>query len=50
VDDVAPVTGSFAPQGEGGVQRHLLGPAQSAGRDVLVIEPEGLFDFLAQRS
>jgi purine-binding chemotaxis protein CheW len=50
VDDVAEVTGTFEPQGAVGVQAHLLGPAQSAGRGVLVIEPEGLFDFLSQRA
>ena len=48
VDDVAEVTGAFEPQGTVGAQAHLLGPAQSAGRSVLVIEPEGLFDFLSQ--
>jgi purine-binding chemotaxis protein CheW len=49
VDDVADATGEFAPQAEGGVRRHLLGPVQAGGRSVLVIEPEGLFDFLGQR-
>src|SRR5690349_6930531 len=49
VDDVAPVTGSFEPQGASGVHLHLLGPAQAADRSVLVLEPEGLFDFLSRR-
>ena len=50
VDDVTSVTGHFAPQGEGGVHAHLLGPVDAGGRSVLVIEPEGLFDFLSQRT
>jgi len=50
VDDVAPVTGTFEPQGTGGIQAHLLGPVDAAGRSVWVLEPEGLFDFLSQRT
>jgi purine-binding chemotaxis protein CheW len=49
VDDVADATGEFLPHGDSGVRRHLLGPVQAGGRSVLVIEPEGLFDFLGQR-
>jgi purine-binding chemotaxis protein CheW len=50
VADVTPVTGSFEPQGTSGIHAHLLGPAEAAGRSVQVLEPEGLFDFLSQRT
>ena len=49
VDDVAEATGEFTPHGEAGVRKHLLGPVQAGGRSVLVLEPEGLYDFLGQR-
>ncbi|ADO73681.1 chemotaxis protein CheW [Stigmatella sp. ncwal1] len=48
VAGVSPVTGSLEPLGASGVHVHLRGPAKGAQRDVAVIEPEGLFDYLSQ--
>jgi purine-binding chemotaxis protein CheW len=48
VAGVSQVTGSLEPLGASGVHVHLRGPAKGAQRDVAVIEPEGLFDYLSQ--
>lgn len=50
VAGVSAVAGKTDPLGSGGVHVHLRGPAKAAvgGQEVAVIEPDGLFDFLAQ--
>lgn len=48
VAGVSQVTGTLDPLGASGVHVHLRGPAKGAQRDVAVIEPEGLFDYLSQ--
>jgi purine-binding chemotaxis protein CheW len=48
VAGVSQVTGALEPLGASGVHVHLRGPAKGAQRDVAVIEPEGLFDYLSQ--
>ncbi|SET63749.1 chemotaxis protein CheW [Stigmatella erecta] len=48
VAGVSQVTGTLEPLGASGVHVHLRGPAKGAQRDVAVIEPEGLFDYLSQ--
>lgn len=50
VAGVSAVTGKLDALGTSGVHVHLKGPAQAAvgGQEVAVIEPDGLFDFLAQ--
>lgn len=48
VAGVAVVTGKQDPLGAAGVQQHLRGPARAGDKDVAVIEPEGLFEFLSQ--
>lgn len=48
VAGVSAVSGTLEPLGASGVQVHLRGPARSANRDVAVIDPEGLFDYLSQ--
>jgi purine-binding chemotaxis protein CheW len=50
VAGVSSLTGKLDPLGGTGVHVHLRGPAKSATREVAVIEPEGLFDFLSQGS
>lgn len=42
------LTGDPQRLGDSGVQAHLSGPAQAPVGDVAVIEPEGLFEFLAR--
>lgn len=48
VAGVSALTGAMDPLGKSGVHLHLRGPAQASTQDVAVIEPDGLFDFLAQ--
>ncbi|WP_225410470.1 chemotaxis protein CheW [Stigmatella hybrida] len=48
VAGVSQVTGTLEPLGASGVHVHLRGPAKGAQRDVAVIEPDGLFDYLSQ--
>lgn len=45
---VSQVSGRLEPLGEAGPQQHLRGPARTDKADVAVVDPEGLFDFLAQ--
>ena len=46
VAGVTEVDGSQAPLG-GGVKAHLRGPVRAALGDVVVVDPEGLFEFLS---
>lgn len=50
VAGVSPVNGKSDALGGAGVHVHLRGPAEATvgGQQVAVIEPDGLFDFLAQ--
>lgn len=48
VAGVSAVEGPREPLGQSGVQLHLRGPAKAASNTVAVIEPEGLFELLAQ--
>lgn len=50
VAGVSAVTGKLDALGSAGVHLHLRGPAQATvgGQEVAVIEPDGLFDYLAQ--
>lgn len=50
VAGVSAVSGKMDVLGSAGVHLHLRGPAQAAtgGHEVAVIDPDGLFDFLAQ--
>lgn len=50
VAGVSALSGKFDALGGAGVHVHLRGPAQAVngGQEVAVIEPDGLFDFLAQ--
>ena len=48
VAGVSVLQGNFEPLGTTGIQAHLRGPAKAPAGDVAVIEPEGLFEFLAQ--
>ena len=48
VAGVSVVTGKLDPMGATGVQQYLHGPALAGGRDVAVIDPEGLFELLSQ--
>jgi purine-binding chemotaxis protein CheW len=50
VAGVSPLSSTLDPLGKAGVHLHLRGPAQAQGREIAVIEPEGLFDFLSQGS
>ncbi len=46
VAGVTDVDGNLAPLGTG-VKAHLRGPARAALGDVVVVDPEGLFEFLS---
>lgn len=48
VAGVSQVTGRMEPLGSSGVHLHFKGPARTAKNEVAVIDPEGLFDHLAQ--
>ncbi len=48
VAGVAVLTGPFDPLGTTGIEAHLKGPATAPSGQVAVIEPEGLFEFLAR--
>lgn len=48
VAGVSSLSGSMDPLGSSGVHLHLRGPARAGSDEVSVIEPEGLFEFLAQ--
>lgn len=48
VAGISILEGTLDPMGTGGVEAHLTGPATAPAGQVVVIEPEGFFEFLAR--
>jgi purine-binding chemotaxis protein CheW len=48
VAGVSQLSDGLSALGQSGVHLHLRGPADAQGRQVAIIEPEGLFEFLSQ--